>query len=228
MDVSHGETGVRETGWGAWLLVVLTEMSQIRPAVPVWRLLPSERRRLVPEKQGGREREWELTLSPITLIMHQRSFFLFLVPYISFSEWIFLFFSIVQDIKNPFVFKFMRDSSHLSLTLSVFVTFPCSFWCCLHLSVAHWSEGEGGIREKQQEIALWTWIMDEYRASYENKCQCKNSPPLDPPLLSDHLSPSHWGVWGLKATDMLHIPLCMAYFFAEYLKSKARLWESKE
>lgn len=91
MDVSHGETGVRETGWGAWLLVVLTEMSQIRPAVPVWRLLPSERRRLGPEKQGGREREWELTLSPITLIMHQRSFFLFPVPCISFSEWIFLF-----------------------------------------------------------------------------------------------------------------------------------------
>lgn len=159
MDVSQGETGVREKGWGAWLLVVLTEMSQIRPAVPLWRLLPSERRRLGAEKKGGREREWELTLSLITLIMHQRSFFLFLMPYSSFSESIFLI--SLQGIKNPFIFEFMRDSSHLSVTLCLSLLLLLALFVALSISVFHWSEGEGGIREKQQEIALWSWIMDE-------------------------------------------------------------------
>lgn len=81
-------------------------------------------------RETGRKREWELTLSPITLIMHQRSFFWFLVPYISFSERIFLFSLQFRTLKTLLFLSscvtaaiFLSLCLSLSLFLALFVAF---------------------------------------------------------------------------------------------------------
>lgn len=184
-------------------------MSQIRPAVPVWRLLPSECHHL-----GAEEKKRVRTNAiPIRLIMHQKSFHLFFMLYVfprrgsKRERWFLsMFICSLWSKEKSFCFRVHAQQQRLSHTLSVYLCHFVLSASSIYLSFSGLM-GRGALGRRQQEIALWSWIMDEKRASYENKCQCKNSPPLDPLLPSCHPSACRRGVWGLKATDMLRMPI---------------------
>ncbi len=230
MDVSHGATGVRETGWGSWLLVVLTEMSQIRPAVPVWRLLPSERRRLGAEKHREEEREREgereLTLSPITLRMHQRSLFLFFMPYISFRARIFIeMFSLLFRSLKTLLFLRLGVTAAIFLSLSVCLCHFSLLFLVLYPSIRHslvWRGGGHygeGSKKSLYDHELWMSREQAIKTSVSAKIL---------PHLIRFFRPiiSHKPLRGLSIKSNRHAPIIYGTFSQSTWNH--RLLESKE